>query len=147
MKNLQNLTHFELAKTMAIRYGSLPRVQAVTIGGSQTVGSADSNSDIDLYVYAEAEIPVAQRGEIASSFAGDRCEIDNQFWESGDEWIDDKTGIHVDVMFRDVYWIEDQLDRVLNRYEASVGYSTCILYNVLHSDLLYDRDAWYESLQ
>lgn len=147
MKNIQNLAQFNLAKTIAVKYGNLPQVIAVTMGGSQSVGSADSNSDIDLYVYLEAEIPVAKRGQIARSFAGDKCEINNQFWESGDEWIDDKTGIHLEVMFRDVSWIEDQLHRVLNRWEASVGYSTCIWYNMLNSDLLYDRDAWYESLQ
>jgi hypothetical protein len=43
--------------------------------------------------------------------------------------------------------MEEQLDRVLVRHEASVGYSTCFWYNVLHSEVLFDRAAWFAELQ
>jgi hypothetical protein len=106
---------------------------------------SDENSDIDLYVYVTADIPLDVRAGIAAGSL--RTEIGNTTWEPGDEWIDDETGISVDVMYRHVRWIEEQLDRELIRHEASVGYSTCFWYNVLHSRALFDRTGWFAELQ
>jgi hypothetical protein len=50
-------------------------------------------------------------------------------------------------MYRTPVWIEEQLERVLVRHEASVGYSTCFWHNVLHSTPLFDRSGWYRDLQ
>jgi hypothetical protein len=127
-------------------YCKLPQVEAVALGGSQAVGMGDHASDIDLYVYVSAEIPIDVRAGIATARA-EYAEVDNRFWEPGDEWIEADTGIHVDVMFRPMAWIEDQLDRVLRRHEASVGYSTCLWYNVQSSQALYDRHGWFQRLQ
>jgi hypothetical protein len=135
-----------LARAVAARYGALSEVEAVALGGSAAAGTADPGSDIDLYVYVREAIPVEVRARIASAGA-EAVEVDNQFWEPGDEWIDAETGIHVDVMFRSVGWIEEQLDRVLQRHEASVGYSTCLWHNVVSSRELYDREEWFKGLQ
>ena len=135
-----------LANAITGRYSRLPQVEAVAWAGSQASGTADQGSDIDLYVYLRAEIPVGVRESIATARA-EYAEVDNQFWEPGDEWIDAETGIHVDVMFRTVEWIEEQLDRVLRRHEASVGYSTCLWHNVVSSQVLYDREGWFQRLQ
>ncbi|MGD9047343.1 MAG: nucleotidyltransferase domain-containing protein [Anaerolineae bacterium] len=135
-----------LARSIAGRYGALPQVEAVALAGSQATGSADQGSDIDLYVYLNAPLPVALRARIATASA-QYAEVDNRFWEPGDEWLDEETGIHVDVMLRTVDWIEEQLDRVLRRHEASVGYSTCLWYNVVSSQPLFDRAGWFQQLQ
>jgi hypothetical protein len=89
---------------------------------------------------------MADRVAIATSFAA-RAEVGNDFWEPGDEWIDAQTGRHVDVMYRTPDWIEEQLERVLVRHEASVGYSTCFWHNVLYSTPLFDRSGWCRDLQ
>ena len=116
---------------------------AVVLAGSRAASSHDPGSDFDLYVYATSEVPA----EFRRSLAGPDAEIDNRFWEPGDEWIDAGSAAHLDVMYRTPAWIEDQLDRVLVRHEASIGYSTCFWYNVLHSEALYDPQGWYRRLQ
>lgn len=139
-------TSLKLASTLAQHYASQPQVEAVALAGSQTFGGADENSDIDLYVYLNADLSLAARAALARTHA-QRAEIDNQFWEPGDEWIDDATGIPVDVMFRNRAWIAEQLARVLQRHEAAVGYSTCFWHNVLFSQILFDRSGWFQHLQ
>lgn len=146
MKEVSILTPLELARAVAASYGELPEVEAVALGGSLASGVADQGSDIDLYVYVREEISVEERARIAKAGAK-YVEVDNRFWEPGDEWIDAETGIHVDVMFRAVVWIEEQLERVLQKHEASVGYSTCFWHNVVSSEVLYDRIGWFEELQ
>jgi hypothetical protein len=135
-----------LADAVAARFPVWPQVRAVALAGSEGAGEADPLSDIDLYVYAEGEIPTEGRRAIAGVFA-DRVEIDNRFWEPGDEWVERASGRRIDIMYRSPAWIEDQLAGVLVRHQASIGYSTCFWWNVLHSRALYDAGGWYASLQ
>lgn len=135
-----------LARAVAARYAELPPVTAVALAGSLAAGAADDLSDIDLYVYSTSTLSLADRRRIAEQTAA-RADVDNQFWEPGDEWIDRQTGIKVDITFRHPAWIEEQLDRVLVQHQASTGYSTCFWYNVLNSQPLFDRDGWYSRLQ
>src|ERR1039457_169897 len=101
-------------------FSVFPQVTAIAQAGSEGAGEADALSDIDLYVYADAEIPIQARRAIAGDFA-DRVEIDNRFWEPGDEWIDRASGRSIDIMYRSPAWIQAQLARVLERHEASIG--------------------------
>jgi hypothetical protein len=146
MTDKNGSTFLLLARQIADRYSSIPQVEAVVMSGSQSSGVADEGSDIDLYVYTQTEIPVGVRAEIAA-VGSEQVEVDNRFWEPSDQWIDARTGIYVDVMFRSVQWVEEQLDRVLKRYEASLGYSTCIWHNVLSAEILYDPNGWFQALQ
>lgn len=136
----------DLARVTAAHYAALPVVTAVVLAGSLAAGVADDESDIDLYVYSTEALSLRDRRRIALE-AADRADVDNQFWEPGDEWIDRQTGVKIDVTFRHPAWIEEQLDRVLVQHQASTGYSTCFWYNVLHSQALFDRDGWYARLQ
>jgi predicted nucleotidyltransferase len=134
-----------VAERATRRFSSLPQVEAVALAGSRTGDFGDANSDVDLYVYVTEEIPLAMRAEIAAG--SPRAEIGNATWEPGDEWVDSESGMPVDVMYRQVRWIEEQLDRVLVHHQASVGYSTCFWYNVVHSEVLFDRARWFAELQ
>jgi predicted nucleotidyltransferase len=140
------LSPLAASEQIAAMYGTLPQVEAVALAGSHTTGYAGPGSDIDLYVYLREELPVDVRASMIRARA-ERMEINNQFWEPGDEWIEASTHIAVDVMYRSKAWIEEQLDRVLVRHEASVGYSTCFWYNVLTSHVLYDKNGWYHAIQ
>jgi len=134
-----------VADRIASCFGAIREVEAVVLAGSRLSQFADGRSDVDLYVYASEIVPTPSRAEIAGGAR--RSEIGNSFWEPGDEWIEGETGIGVDIMFRTTRWIEDQLDRVLLRHEASVGYSTCFWYNVRNSRALFDRAGWFKELQ
>jgi predicted nucleotidyltransferase len=134
-----------VAERVTRQFASLLQVEAVALAGSRTSEFPDGDSDVDLYVYVSQDIPLELRTEIA---AGPwRAEIGNTTWEPGDEWVDAESGVRVDVMYRHVKWIEEQLDRVLVQHQASVGYSTCFWYNVLHSQELFDRAGWFGELQ
>ncbi|MGB7891691.1 MAG: DUF4037 domain-containing protein [Microcoleus sp.] len=135
-----------LAQTIGEHFSSLPQVVAVVLAGSRTTIVTDESSDFDFYVYVEEDIPVDIREAIARQFS-DRIAINNQFWEPGDEWIDINTGCGIDIMYRKPEWIEEELDRILVKYQASVGYSTCFWWNVLTSVSLYDRDGWFQQFQ
>jgi len=134
-----------LARRVALRYAGLSQVEAVTLGGSCASDAADGSSDVDLYVYCHEAVSLEVRRQIAAPAM--RAEIGNEFWEPGDEWIDAETGVSVDVMFRHVEWIRDRLDGAINKHWASVGYSTCFWYNVLNSQILFDRQGWFMGLQ
>jgi hypothetical protein len=121
-------------------------VEAIALSGSAAAGMSDAASDLDLYVYVRSKIPEDLRNDWIRSRA-ERCEINNQFWETGDEWIEKGSGIPVDVMYRDPHWIEDQMDRVLTRHQASVGYTTCFWANLLDSEILFDRNSWLKTLK
>ncbi len=107
------------AKNIAQKFGEIASVEAVALAGSRTVEASDAQSDFDLYIYATTEIPLDVRRRIAKNFA-ERLEINNQFWEPGDEWIDSQSGIGVDIMYRHPQWIEEQIERVLVKHQAAV---------------------------
>jgi hypothetical protein len=117
----------------------------VALAGSTGAGLDDAASDLDLYVYASPLPPPASRGDACGGAA--RAEIDNRFFEPGDEWIDPGSGLHLDVMLREPSFIEGELERLLVRCQARVGYSTCFWHNVLASRPLHDPSGWYAGLQ
>jgi hypothetical protein len=139
-----------LLRTLAARYADHASVLAVAHAGSRMAGVADQYSDVDIYVYDQrGEVPLEVRRAIAGALAdqAQRVEVGCTTWEPGDEWIDRATGIKVDTMFRSPRWIEDQLDQVLVRHQASLGYTTCFWFNVLNAEVLTERDGWYTALR
>jgi uncharacterized protein (DUF952 family) len=137
-----------LARRLADAYADAAVVEAVALGGSRTGAlGPDDRSDVDLYVYCRGELPIDARAQVAESHGGAEIEVGNRFWEDGDEWVASAPPVKVDVMFRDVGWTEDEVRRVLDRGEARLGYSTCILHNLKSSAPLFDRAGWFERQQ
>ncbi|MBB3396057.1 nucleotidyltransferase domain-containing protein [Rhizobium sp. BK060] len=135
-----------LSERIAETFAQLDNVLAVALGGSTATGYGDRESDIDIYVYANGGVDLEFRAELAAKH--DRfAEIGNTAFEDGDEWIHSGSGTHVDVMFRDPRWLEDEVARTLKECAARTGYSTCICHNVSTSIVLFDRDAWYEQIK
>jgi hypothetical protein len=140
--------HLDLAQKLAVLFSELPQVDAVALGGSQATGATDSASDIDLYVYTQAEIPVSERQKIVERAGGaSRADIGLAYWGPGDEWFNQATGIEVDIVYFDVAWMESQLQRVLVDCQPSLGYTTCFWHTLRHSQPLYDPQRWFQELQ
>src|SRR5688572_20789769 len=116
-----NEINLSLARRVADRFSQLPDVEAIAIAGSQATGVAGQASDIDLYIYPRVDIPADVRYAIGKLFA-DEVEIVD-FWGPGTEWDDPQTGIHIDVIFFNAPWMQDQINRILTRHEAWLGYT------------------------
>lgn len=134
------------AAEVAAEYAALPEVLAVALGGSHAAGNGDAGSDLDLYVYSRAEVPLAARREIALR-RGHPAEVDNRWWEPGDEWDERTGGGHVDVMFRRAADMEAHLTALLEGFEAHNGYTTALWHNVRTGEVLFDREGWLAALQ
>jgi catechol 2,3-dioxygenase-like lactoylglutathione lyase family enzyme/predicted nucleotidyltransferase len=133
----------DLIQRLTQAFGNLPQVLAVVLAGSRAAATSDLASDFDLYVYAVRDVPL----EFRRALLGEGAEVDNRFWEPGDEWSDPSTGAQIDIMYRSPEWIEAQLNRVLLRHEAALGYTTCFWYNVIYSEAIIDPRGWYQQLQ
>jgi predicted nucleotidyltransferase len=134
---------------IADQFAQFPQVIAVALAGSLTGGSGDAHSDFDLYIYSDSGVPSADRARIARELADPAypIEIDNPYWGTEDAWTERTSGTKADLIFWSPEWIEDQVDRVLVRHEAWVGYSTCFWHTVLHSVPYFDRDGWFTALK
>ncbi len=135
-----------LADDLAAEFAAIAEVEAVALGGSRASGSEDHASDIDLYVYSNGTVPVERRSELAHR-RGTPVEIDNWYWETGDEWDERESGIHIDVMYRTLRGTHADLSRVLLEHEASIGYTTCVVHNLSNCRVLFDRRGELAALQ
>jgi hypothetical protein len=137
-----------LAHKLAELFAELPQVEAVALGGSQAGGMTDAASDIDLYVYTRADIPVeTRRGIVARAGGASHASLGLNFWGPGDEWLNAASGIEVDVVYFDAGWMESQIRRVIHEHQASLGYTTCFWHTVRASQVLYDPHGWMAALQ
>lgn len=136
------------ARQIASLFAALPQVTALAMGGSLSSGAADSSSDIDLYVYTNAEIPLATREAIVAQADGAAQQNMNlSYWGPGDLWIDAASAILIDCMYFEARWMEEQLERVLTQHQPSLGYSTCFWRTIQQSRILYDAQGWFQALQ
>lgn len=136
-----------LARRIAEAFCALPAVEAVALGGSHAAGQLDRDSDLDLYVYTTASIPVPDRKAIVERLGADRPEVNQTFWEVGDGWHDADSGIEVEAVYWGTSWIEGMLERVLVQHRPSSGYTTSHWYTIRNSICLYDRKRWFGDLQ
>jgi hypothetical protein len=139
-----------IALRVAALFAPVPQVVAVALGGSRgTAGlGAVAGSDIDVEVYVRDELEVDVRRSIVDAAGGARrAELGMRFWGPSDEWIDAATGAHVDVVYFDAAWMEDRIAAVLDRHEASLGYTTCFWHTVRGCRALEDPDGWLAGLK
>ncbi len=145
--NKSPATHTILAERVAAQFQALPQVTAIALGGSAAGGVKDHHSDIDLYIFTTALVPLERREAIVNHLGARQRNLNLTFWDLGDEWYDLETGIEVDVIYWDQAWIEDQIAAVLNSHQASLGYTTCFWHTILNARALSDPEGWFAALQ
>lgn len=139
--------HQTLAAELAGMFAELPQVEAVALGGSQRSGVVDPASDIDLYVFTRAAVPLELRQTIVARSGGaSRADLDLNYWGPGDEWYHAPSGIEVDIVYFDADWMSEQIERVVVKHHASAGYTTCLWYTVRHSLIFHDPQGWLGAL-
>jgi hypothetical protein len=137
-----------LARQLVDLFASLPQVQAIALGGSHMGGITDQSSDIDLYVYTQVDVPLEDRqGIVARSGGALKANLGMTYWGLNDEWFNAPTGIEVDIVYFDAQWMESQIQRVIGKHEASLGYTTCLWHIVRNSQVMYDPLKWFHDLQ
>lgn len=120
-------------------------VEAVVLSGSVASEMADDRSDFDLYVYSRKAVPPSFREKILRPRAR-RLEIHRTFWEEDDVWIE-HDGMHIETMYRSCDWAENEVAARMDRFEACLGYTTALLFNISRSRILFDRTGWFARLQ
>ena len=136
-----------LTHQLADLFASLPQVKAITLGGSRAGGITDQSSDLDLYVYTQSDISVDDRQWIVARSGGSlQANLGMTYWGPGDEWFNSPTGIEVDIVYFDAQWMEKQIERVIDKHEASLGYTTCLWHTIRNSQVLHDPQKWFQDL-
>lgn len=138
--------NFQLLNEIVNYFKQIPKIEAIALSGSSTANSDDTASDFDIYIYSDKEIDIGTRRAIALKYA-ENPEINNQYWETGDEWVIKETQKPIDIMYRSKEWIENEIKRVWYNHQASLGYTTCFIFNIHNSKILYDKCAWFKNLQ
>lgn len=136
----------EILNLMVDDYKRFNEVEAIVLGGSSSVKNADSSSDFDIYIYCTKEPDVEMRRQIALKYS-DNPEIDNHYFETGDVFYLKETGKPVDIMYRTLESMENNIKNVWIDGNASLGYSTCFVDNINKSEILFDRNEKFSRLQ
>lgn len=128
------------------KFKILKDVKAIALAGSRAANSDDETSDYDIYIYSDKEIDIDERVKIAKQFS-DKYEINNCFFGPGDEWFIKNTNIQIDLMYRTREWMVNSIENTWTKHYPCVGYSTCFVFNLKNSKILYDSENWYKNLQ
>jgi hypothetical protein len=127
-------------------FEAMEEVQALALSGSKGTGQLikDDLSDFDLYVYYDVNVPIAKR--IASlSPLFQTSSLGNSIYEETDNG-DTEEG-YFDIMYRSFDWIEHEIDDVWHNCNARTGYTTCFVFNLQHSKILFDKDGRLTALK
>ncbi|NLQ74993.1 nucleotidyltransferase domain-containing protein [Streptococcus mutans] len=119
-------------------FSKISEVEAIALGGSRATDNYDETSDYDLYIYCSSIPDEATRLTILKRFCS-HIEIGNHFWELEDDCTL-MSGQNIDILYRNINQIRDELVDVVERCIIQNAYTTCLWHNVLHSKILYDSD-------
>ncbi|WP_238475803.1 nucleotidyltransferase domain-containing protein [Clostridium manihotivorum] len=131
---------------MIKEFSKIPEVEGILLAGSRATNTYDEGSDYDIYIYSTSEISINRRKAITDKYFK-YIELNNTFWEAEDDGFLKEDNIPVEIIYRDIKWLKDSLDRTVKYGEASVGYSTCFWSNFINSIILYDKNSCLEQLQ
>ncbi|MGN0995469.1 MAG: DUF4037 domain-containing protein [Candidatus Ventricola sp.] len=117
----------------------LPEVEAVALGGSRAGTAYDERSDYDVYVYCTGAVSEQTRRTLLAPYCS-VMEIGNHFWEYEDNCTL-KNGVDIDILYRDLDALCEDVASVVERCEPRNAYTTCMWHNLRTCRVLYDRDG------
>lgn len=120
-------------------FSALPEVEAIALGGSRSSSCFDEKSDYDIYLYCVAPVSEEIRREILEQYSS-RLEISNHFWELEDNGTF-RNGIDFDILYRNLDDFVTGVAAVAEKYQAQNAYTTCMWYNLMNSQILFDRNG------
>ncbi|MDN5305309.1 MAG: hypothetical protein PWP46_2196 [Fusobacteriaceae bacterium] len=126
-------------------FKNLNEVYGILLAGSRTNNTVDTMSDYDVYIYINKDIPVEKRKIIYEKYCS-YIEIDNKFWETEDDGVL-KNGIEIEIIYRNIDFIKENLDSIVINHNSWIGYTTCFWHNFVSSKILYDKTGEIKKLQ
>jgi hypothetical protein len=128
-QNIQPTDARDVIQPLTQTFGKLPQVLAVVLGGSRAAATSDVASDLRSL---RAHGVGSARRFSTDTFGGERG---NRQSLLGTRRRVERSihGTHIDIMYRSPAWIEGQIERILSRHEASLGYTTCFWYDIVTS--------------
>ena len=120
-------------------FSSLPQVEAIALGGSRAGAHFDEKSDYDIYLYCTCPISEETRRDILGKYAS-YVEYGNHFWELEDNGTL-KNGIDFDILFRNLEDFSTGVAAVVEDFQASNGYTTCMWHNLRTCKIIYDENG------
>lgn len=126
-------------------FSTLPEVDAIALGGSRAGSDYDGKSDYDLYIYCTNLPDETVRKRILEKCCK-YAEIGNSFWELEDDCTL-KDGVDIDILYRNIEDFSNSLYAVIEGHTAYNGYTTCMWHNLMHSQILSDRNGKFTHLQ
>jgi len=137
-----------LVERLTVLLRNLPEVRAISWGGSYASGTADSESDLDLYVFVDRDIPLKTREALVAECGGaTRADLGMTHWGPGDMWVHPGTGQVVDLIYFQTGWMTEHVEELLVEHKARLGYTTCFLHTLQHARVLADASAWLSALR
>ncbi|MGP1576441.1 MAG: DUF4037 domain-containing protein [Treponema sp.] len=120
-------------------------IEAIALAGSRAGENYDQSSDYDLYIYYSTIPETTVRNSILEKYCS-YWEIGNSFWELEDDCTL-KNGIDIDIIYRNLQGIADDISSVVEQFHAHNGYTTCLWYNLMNSRILYDKNKQLADLK
>ena len=128
-----------------LEFTKFPEVTAIVLGGSRGGNNFDKSSDYDLYIYCTS-IPDKDCRKLILDKYCSYIELNNQFWEFEDDCtLSD--GVDIDIIYRNINDFENNIENVVEKHQASNGYTTCFWHNLKNSKVLYDPHKEFHNLQ
>nr|WP_302596630.1 DUF4037 domain-containing protein [uncultured Cellulosilyticum sp.] len=132
-------------KGLVEAFSKCEEVEGIALGGSRALGNNDAKSDYDIYMYLKEALTMEKRKRILENYCN-YMEIGNAYWEEEDDCVL-KNGIVIEIIYRKIDEIENDLKSVLEFNQAHNGYTTCIWHNVETCKILYDAKGRLQALK
>ncbi len=125
-------------------FTKLLQVEAIAVEGEKNIQNGELK-EYDVYVYYTGTIPEETRAYILRQNC--RCiEVGNRFGEYEDNCIL-FDGTSINLVYRKLEEYITDISDVVDKYNAKNGYTTCKWFNLINSEIIFDRNGKLKRFQ